>query len=185
MLFRELDKIRRNIVMGSIIEAIMGLVLLATPDGYVGFLGAFTAFVLVVAAVVYIMEFMVGRKALIDYFFLLVALVVGLVGILMFVYDDLFIALLTLLVSVQPLLVGVYTAHYTIAFARRSGRAGWWLPLVMAALLIAFGAFTLLNPWVKSPRAVLQLAGGTLTYSAIVMAALLIWVWPIPYIEES
>ena len=185
MLFRELDKIRRNIVMGSIIEAIMGVVLLATPDGYVGFLGAFAAFVLVVASVVYIMEFMVGRKALIDYFFLLVSLVVGLVGILLFVYDDLFIALLTLLVSVQPLLVGVYTLHYTIAFARRSGRAGWWLPLVMAALLIVFGAFTLLNPWVKSPRAVLQLAGGTLAYSAIVMAALLIWVWPIPNIEES
>ena len=151
MLFAELDKMRRNVVMTAIVLVFLGFVFLAVPEAYIPFLGSATAFVLAVSSIVSILEFVTGPKTLMRYFGLAGALVVGLVGVLLFVFDDLFMTLLRVLVSAVPIVVGIYGVYHALVFARRSGRRGWWVPLVLSLFLMAFGTVSAINPWALRP----------------------------------
>ena len=178
MLFAELDKMRRNVVMAAIVLVFLGFVFLAVPEAYIPFLGSATAFALVVASIVSILEFLSGPKTLARYLGLVGALALGLIGVLLFVFDDLFMTLLRVLVSAIPIIVGVYGVYHALVFARRSGRRGWWVPLVLSFFLMAFGTVSAINPWDYSVQATLQVMGGTLTFSAMAFALLLVWLWP-------
>ena len=178
MLFAELDKMRRNVVMAAIVLMFLGFVFLAVPEVYIPFLGSATAFVLAASCIVSILEFLSGPKTLVRYFGLVGALVMGVVGVMLFVFDDLFMMLLRVLVSAVPIIVGIYGAYHALVFARRSGRRGWWVPLVLSAFLMAFGTVSAINPWDYSTQGTLQVMGGTLTFSAVAFALLLVWMWP-------
>lgn len=178
MLFDELDKARQRTIMTIIVFVFVGIAFLVVPERYLPFMGSACGFVLVVWAVVSIIEFAMGPKVLIRYFGLFVALAMGVLGISLFVFDSLFLRLLTGLVAVIPILGGIIGSYHALVFARRSGRKGWWIPLVLTVLLIIFGTMTLVNPWSYNTRAVLELIGGTLAYTAVVYALLLVWMWP-------
>ena len=185
MLFDELDKVRRRTIMTTIVFVFVGVAFLVVPETYLAFVGSAFAFVMVVWAVVSILEFTCGPKVLIRYLGLFVALAIGLLGVALFVFDGLFLTLVTGLVAVIPLFGGILGSYHALVFARRSGRRGWWVPLVLSIPLMAFGIMTIASPLALSTRNVLQLIGGTLAYSAVVYALLLVWMWPARGEEEK
>lgn len=179
MLFEELDKLKRKVVMSSIVLMFAGIAMFIVPVEYMPFLGGMLGFVLVVLSVTRVLTFLAGKKSLVDYMRFALGLGVGLFGIALFVYDNLLMSILYWSVAIVPILLGVVGLYHSFVFARRSGRRGWWVLSIMSALLCWFGSFMFLNPWVENETAVLQVTGGALLYSALVGALEIIWIWPI------
>ena len=180
MLFNELDRVRRHIIMMAILFMFAGIALIEVPERYLNFVGGITAIGTLVVAGVMILEFVESPKALIAYLKLFVALFLVLVGLAVLLFDWFFLTLLTLLTGALPVLVGIFGVYSVLVFARRSGRRGWRIPLVLSCLLIAFGVLVIVNPWSYDLGAEQKVIGGALTYSAFMYALLLGWVWPSP-----
>ena len=180
MLFQSLDKIKRNAVMTTIVLMFIGNSLMFVPEEiYFTFLNSALGFVLLVVAATGIFHFISSPKALIHFIYLALSMFAFLMGIMFFVMDDLLLRILTWLVGVFPILFGAYGIYHAIAFARRSGRKGWWILIILSAALMSFGGMIFWNPWMDSTRATIQVIGGTMMFSAIVSALRLIWLWPI------
>lgn len=184
MLFNELDKVRRHIIMMSIIFMFAGFALIEVPEDYLGFIGGGAALAMLVWSVVMILEFVEGRKSLIAYIKLFGALSAMLLGLALLVFDGFFLWLLATLTGVLPIFVGSFGVYYVVVFARRSGRRGWRIPLVLSLLLIAYGVLVIVNPWSYDLGAEQNVVGGALTYSALMYALMLGWIWPSPTKEE-
>lgn len=185
MLFNELDRIKRNAITSTIVLIFLGNILMFIPEETIPFLSGIFAFILLVVAVVSLFDFISSKKVLMNYIYLVLGLFGGLMGIMFFLFDDLLLYILTGLVSIIPILSGLYGIYHALAFARRSGRKGWWIPLLLSSFLIVFGGFIFYNPWAYSAKAVLQVIGGTLMYSAFVGILQLIWIWPIRQNREE
>lgn len=180
MLFNELDKVRRHIIMMSIIFMFVGLALIEVPEQYLGFLGTASAIAMLVWSVVSIFTFLERTKTLVAYITLFGALALMLLGLALLVFDGFFLATLEVLTGVLPVIMGVFGIYYVLVFARRSGRPGWRIPLFLSLLLILFGVFVYVNPWSYNLGAEQKVIGGALTYSAFMYAVLLAWIWPTP-----
>ena len=178
VLFKSLDKLIRNALMLIIVLIFTGLTLFLVPESYIPFLGKVVAFALLVEGVIQILDFIGSRKALIHYLRLFLGLLAGFVGIMLFSIENMFLAALNLLVGLLPVLLGAYGVYHALIYAKRSGRKGWWIYLILSCLLILFGTFVFINPWANDPLSVMRVIAGTLTYSAAVYAISLIWIWP-------
>ena len=178
MLFRELDKVRRHIIMMTILFMFAGILLLELPEKYLAFLGTFCGFLLMVWAMVTALEFVEGPKVLISYILLFLALGAGLVGLAMISFDGFFLWMLRNLVGAVPIVVGLFGCYYALVFARRSGRRGWRVPLVLFGLLILFGILLVWDPFPFDLGTEQFVIGSVLSYSSIVYAILLAWIWP-------
>ena len=178
MLFEELDKIKRSVVMAAIVLAAAGCVLLVLPYEYVAFLGWACGFALLVAFAHALLAFAGSKRTLVSYFRLTFGIVLGLLGMPMLFFEGFFFVAVWWLVGTVPILLGGFGIYYALTFVRRSGRAGWWVLLVLAVALFGVGGFVFWNPWMENPSASIQVAGGVLLTSAIVSALSLVWVWP-------
>ena len=178
MLFNTLDKFKRKMVMMIIVLLFTGLTMFLVPVSYVPLLGKVASFFLLVLAVLRILEFSSSNKALVHYISLSIGLLLGFIGILLYSVDGLFLTILNWLVGTLPILLGGYSLYHALTYARRSGRKGWWLLLILSCLLLAFGTILFVNPWANDPKSVLMVIGGTLFYSAAVYAISLLWIWP-------
>ena len=179
MLFNELDKIKRSAVMTTIVLIFVGNILLVIPESYIPVIGGALGYGLLVTACMVLFHFIASQKSLIHYIELTIGLFSGLLGITIFVFDNLILQMLSLLVGIIPILLGVYGILHALVFARKSGRKGWWILIVLSALLLVFGILLWIHPWVNSAREVMRVIGGTLMYSAFVSILRLIWLWPI------
>lgn len=179
MLFKELDKLKRNAIMSAIILAFIGNVLLILPEEYIPFLGQAFGFVLLVVFADAVLNFLGSQKALIHYIHLAFGLFSGVCGIALFAFENTLISSLPWLVGVLPILGGIYGVYHALAFARHSGRKGWWVLIILSGILVIFGVFIFFNPWKESPIVLIRVIGGTLMFSAIVSALRLIWLWPV------
>lgn len=178
MLFQELDKLKRNVIMVTILFIFTGLVLMLIPENYIPFLGSALGFCFLVLMIFAIFDFITSKRALIHYIYLVAGLLAGVIGIALLTFDGLFISIMTWLVAIIPIIGGVLGIVHTLTIAKRSGRQGWWILIILSGFLMAFGGFVFWNPWMESPQAILQIIGGTLMYSAIVSGLSLIWLWP-------
>ena len=185
MLFKELDKLKRNAVMTSIILIFIGLVLLILPEEYISFLGQAVGFVLLVVFADAILNFIGSKKALIHYIHLAFGLLAGVCGIALFAFENTLISSLPWLIGVLPIIGGFYGVYHALAFARHSGRKGWWVLVILSGLLILFGVCIFFNPWKDNSYAMIKVIGGTLMFSAIVSALRLIWLWPVRNEQEG
>ena len=165
-------------VMMIVVLLFAGLTMFVVPVSYIPGLGKVLGFFFVVLAILKILDFISSNKALINYIGLSLGLLAGFAGILLFAIDGLFLALLNWLTGTLPILLGGVTLYYALAYARRSGRKGWWVLIILSCLLLLFGTVLFVNPWADNPRAVLQVIGGTLFYSAMVYVVSLFWIWP-------
>ncbi len=175
MLFQELDKLKRRIVMTSIILMSVGILLLILPVGQVGFASAVIGFALIILSIVLIFRFIDGSKILIHYLQLCLGLFAGLLGFSMWVFDGLFITLLRVLVGTVPIVSGLIGVIHSFTFARRSGKKSWWVLTILSAAMILFGALVFFNPWVESDEGLMRVSGGAMMCSAFVSALRLIW----------
>ena len=165
--------------MTTIVLIFIGNILLLIPEGYIPLLERAIGFVLLVVSLVSVFNFMSSKKALIHFISLFFGLLACLFGFLFFTFDNLLVMMLKWLVGLVPFIAGIYGIYHALAFARRSGRKGWWILIVLSAFLFIFGGFAIFNPWAYSTQAEMQVIGGTLMYSALVSALRLIWIWPI------
>ena len=178
MLFNSLDKFKRKMVMLIVLLMFAGLMMFVVPVSYVPLLGKALGFIFLVLSILQVLEFISSNKALIHYIRLFVGLLAGMAGVLLFSADGLFLTLLNWLVGTLPILLGFVGLYNALFFARRSGRKGWWVLIILNCLLLAFGTVLFINPWADDPRAVLMVIGGTLFYSALVYLISLFWIWP-------
>lgn len=178
MLFNSLSKLKRTMVMMIILLLFAGLTMFVVPVSYVPIMGKALGFCFLVLSILKILDFMSSRKAMINYIGLTLGLLAGFFGILLFAIDGLFLTLLNWLTGTLPIVFGLVGLYNALTYARRSGRKGWWFLIILNCLLLLFGTILFVNPWANDPRAVLQVIGGTLFYSALVYMISLFWIWP-------
>ena len=77
------------------------------------------------------------------------------------------------------ILSGIGNILNAFLYAKRSGRKGWWILVVLAAALIVCGVLIFINPWWKSFGYFFKVIGGMMLFSSVVSILRLIWIWPI------
>ncbi len=178
MFSRELDKLKRSVITTSIVLLFAGLLLYLIPAEYIPIINIASGFTLLVICVVTMFIFLGSSKILIRYLQLCGGLTMGLAGIALWIFDDMFIRLLTLMIGILPAVISIPSIFHAFAYLRRSGRKGWWILVLCPLALMAFAVFVLWNPWLKDENAVMNAAGTVLISTAVVNALRLIWLRP-------
>lgn len=183
MLFEALDRVKRTVVMTVIYFMFFGLVLLVVPESSLPLLGEAVGFVLSVSAVLAIFDFIASKRVLIDCLRLVMGLFKGVIGVMIVTFDGFFSELLWWAVCTLPVILGGLLLYHAFTFARRSGRRGWWVLVLLAMLLLVFAILVLWNPWNIRPVHSARIVGGVLSYDAVVSALSLVWIWPTPTVN--
>ncbi len=184
MLFEELGKIKRSSIMTSIIMATLGIVMIMCPERYVGSFISVLGNGLIVYAIVKILTFLTARKSLINYLHLVDALILLLLGIGVLVFDNI-VLIIGIAFGLLLVLLGIIGIFNAWMYARRAGRKGWWVLVLLNFLTVVFGAIILVNPWWNEPVKLFDIIGGVLLFSSVVSIVRLIIVWPIKTEKED
>ncbi|MBR4362441.1 MAG: DUF308 domain-containing protein [Ruminococcus sp.] len=179
MLFHELDKIKRNVIMTSITLMFAGLLLIILPHSYIPFLSIALGFGLLVVCVLSVFSFVGSKKVLMRYVELSAGLLSGILGIALWVFDDMFMTLLSWLVGTVPIFIGLFVLFHAVIYARRSGRRGWWLMVPLSLALIVFGIVIFAVPRLRAEGTVIQVTGGVMLSCAFISTLRLIWLSPV------
>lgn len=178
MLFQELGKLKRSSIMTAIILGAVGIVMIMCPAQYVNALVSTLGYGMLVLATVWVLNFIAGKKTLMSYIYLTGALIIALLGIAVLVFDNivLFIGIVFGLVLLGD---GITTLISTWTYTRRARREGWWLMILLSALMILCGLILLINPWWNEPTMLFDVIGVMLLFSSVVSIVRLIFLWPI------
>nr|AHF24346.1 hypothetical protein [uncultured bacterium Contig575] len=178
MLFQELGKLKRSSIMNSIILVAAGIMMILCPEPYIDALVSILGYGMVIFAVVLVLEFISGKKVLINYIYLTFALIVALLGVSVLVFEN---AVLVIGIVFGLLLVGdgVISCINAWMFARRAQRKNWWVLIILSLLMMLFGLILLINPWWNEPGILFDVIGGMLLFSSAVSIVRLIFLWPI------
>lgn len=179
MLFESLDKIKRNSIMSSILLAALGVVILICPEMYVNSLILVFGYTLIVIAIVMGLNFLSSNKSLMEYIKFVGALVLGIVGMCVLLYDDNIMTVLAGLFGFLLILDGGRTLFHSFTYARRSERKGWWILTILSIILMVAGIALFINPWWDTPDKLTKVIGGTVLFSSMVSAFRLFWTWPL------
>ena len=178
MLFQELGKLKRSSIMMSIIMMAVGLLMIVWPQNHVDVLVSALGYGMLVLAVVMVLDFIAGKRVLINYISLTAALIVGLLGVVVLIFDNIVLAI-GLVFGLWLILDGVLSLFNATTYARRAQRQGWQILVVLSVLLILFGLIVLVNPWWDSPARLFDVIGGMLLFSSVVGIVRLIFIWPL------
>lgn len=179
MLFNELDKIKRNAIMASIVLMFIGVLLVVLPADAFYLLNNLLGFGLLVTFVVIMLNFFSCKKVLMDYIKVVFGLIACVFGFIFLLFDDFILSTVYVLVGLIPMLLGLYGVINAIVFARTSGKKGWWILIIISVLLIIFGVWQFISPWNSTTGGTIKTIGITLMATSLVSALRLIWLWPI------
>lgn len=179
MLFQELGKLKRSSIMTSIILMAVGVLMIICPKQYANALVSTLGYGALVFAVVMILDFISGKKALMSYIYFTGALILALLGIAIVAFEADVVRVIGLIFGVILVADGVMGIASTWMYVRRAGRSGWWVLNVLNGLLILCGLIVLVNPWWNEPTMLFDVIGGMLLFSSIVSVARLFYLWPI------
>ncbi len=185
MLFQTLDKLKRQSILAAILMMALGVVMLICPESYVNTLVVTVGYGMIIFAIVEMLEFISGKKALIHYIVFTGALIIAILGIFILIYNEDLLKALGWLFGFVLVQDGLFTLLNALLFARRSNRKGWWMLVVLAVALLTLGVTIFLNPWWDSPSLLMKVIGGALLFSAFVSALRLVWVWPFKNEKEG
>ena len=178
MLFQELGKLKRSMIMTSVIVMAVGILMLICPEHYVGVMLAAAGYGLLVLAVYMGLGFFSSKKVLVDYIYLTGALLIGLLGAATLFYRDNVLQVLGLLFGIFLILEGANELFNTWRYARRARRKGWPFMVLLSLLLIAAGVIILTNPWWDTPGSLMKVIGATMLFSSAVGIIHVIMIWP-------
>ena len=178
MLFEELGKLKRSSIMTSIILAAVGIVMIMCPAQYVKSLVSVLGYGMLIIATVWILNFLSSKKCLMNYIFLTGALILMLLGMAVLVFDNI-VLLIGLVFGLVQVIGGIISMVNAWMYARRAQRKGWWLLIVLSALMILFGLIVLVNPWWDEPTKLFDVIGYMLLFSSVVSIVRLFFNWPI------
>ena len=179
MLFQELGKLKQSSIMASILLAGLGILMILCPQQYVGALVATLGYGMLILAAVMALDFISGKRTLMSYVKLTGAVILALAGIAIVAFEAdtvRVIALIFGLILVGDGIVGIVNAWM---YVRRAERSGWWVLVVLNALLILCGLIVLVNPWWNRSTMLFDVVGGMLLFSSIVSIVRLFYLWPI------
>ena len=179
MLFEGLSKLKRQSIMTAIVLLVIGIVLIICPETYIGTLIDVLGILILITACIMILDYIGSNKSLMDYILLSCALAMGIAGGLVLILEVNTIYVLAWIFGIAMIAYGVFSLFHALVFARRSGRQGWWVMVLLSALLIFFGVIIILHPWWNTPGSLLRISGLVVVFSAVVSALRLIWIWPV------
>ena len=179
MLFQELGKLKRSSIMASILLAGFGLLMIICPQRYFGALVAMLGYGMLILAAVMALEFISGKRSLMGYVHLTGAVILALLGIAIVIFEADTVRVIGLIFGVVLVGSGIMGIVNAWMYARRAGRSGWWVLIVLNVLLIMCGLIVLINPWWNVPTMLFDVIGGMLLFSSIVSIVRLIYTWPI------
>ena len=126
-----------------------------------------------------VLEFISGRKALIDYIVLCLALTLGILGAAVLILDDSVIRIIGVIFGLLIIIGGIIDIFSAYTYVRRAERKSWWILIILSCLQILFGLIILVNPWWNEPKALFDVIGGMLLFSSVVSLIRFIFIWPI------
>lgn len=179
MIFQELNKLKRNSIMAAVIMVAVGIVLVICPDQYIAALMNSVGIVMLVAAVIIVLDFISSKKALINFIYFALALILAIVGALVLISKINTIYAIAWIFGFFLIIDGLHSLLNALIFARRSRRKGWGVLVPLSVLLILFGVMTICNPWWNDPGGLMTITGWLVILAAVVSALRLIWVWPV------
>ena len=166
--------------MTAILLMSFGIVLLMLPEDYLEPLIEGIGSALIIIAMIMGFDFLSSKKSLIHFIFLTCAVVIGLVGMGVLIYHSEVIFVLGFVFGTLLIVESIHGIYNAWAYARRSGRQGWWTLIPLYSLLIILGFVILFNPgWDGDPGNFKKFIGIVIIFSAIASALRLIWVWPL------
>lgn len=179
MIFQELNKLKRSTIMSSIILIVIGILMVLCPEEYTGTMIGLMGAVLLVFATIGILEYLGSNKALIHYIYLTGWMIVGIVGFAILIFEIHSLFAIGWLFGVFLILSGLGNIINAFVYAKRSGRKGWWILVLLALALVACGVIILVNPWWDSFGKLFKVIGVMMLFSSLVSILRLIWIWPI------
>ena len=157
----------------------LGILMVLCPEPYiVSMIGALGS-VLLVFAILGVLEFLDSNRLMVDYMSLTWNLVVGIVGTAIIVFEVHSLYVVSLLFGVFLILTGILNFLNAFIYGKRSGRTGWWIMIILAMILVAFGIVILIHPNVTTLKSLFSQIGIILMISAPINILHLIWIWPI------
>lgn len=178
MLFQELGKLKRSSIMMSIVMMAIGMLMIVWPQRHVDALVSALGYGLLVVAIVMILDFIAGKRVLINYISLTLALIIALLGVIVLIFENIVLAI-GLVFGLWLILDGLLSIFNATTYARRAQRKGWQVLVVLSGLLVLFGLIVLVNPWWDSPDKLFDVIGGMLLFSSLVGIVRLIYIWPL------
>ena len=179
MLFQELGKLKRSSIMNSLILVALGILMIMCPQQYVNALVSTMGYGILIVSFVWILDFISGRKTLMSYVALTGALILLLLGCGTLFFEEDAVRIVALIFGLWLVGDGAVGIVNALMYARRAGRQGWWILIVLCALLIICGLIVLVNPWWNNPTMLFDVIGGMLLFSSVVGIVRLILIWPI------
>ena len=179
MLFQELGKLKRSSIMTSIMLMAVGIIMVICPPNYTNVLVTTLGCMMIIGAVVMMLDFLSSKRVLINYIYLCLALVLGILGASVMLFDESIVKIIGFSFGVLLIVVNIIDIFNALTYSRRSQRKGWWILIVLSCLQILFGLIILVNPWWDSARSLFQVIGGILLFSSAVSILRLIFIWPI------
>ena len=184
MLFEELGKIKRSSIMTSIIMAAVGLVMIMCPAQYVSSLVAVLGVGMIVFATVVILDFISGTKSLINYIKLTGAIILLLIGLAVLIFENI-VLIIGIFFGLALIIAGGIGIFNACTYARRAERNGWWVLVLLSAVLVVLGVMILINPWWSEPVRLFDIIGIALLFSSLVSIVRLYITWPIKLEKED
>ena len=178
MLFQELGKLKRSSIMTSMIMMAVGVVMIMCPAQYVNALVSTLGYGMVIFTAVCVLQFISGRKVLMNYIYLTGALILGLLGLGVLFMENI-VSVIGLIFGLVVIADGGIGIVHALTFIRRAERKGWQSLIVLDALMILFGLIVLINPWWNEPTKLFDVIGGMLLFASAVSVVRLIYIWPI------
>lgn len=178
MLFQELGKLKRSMIMSSIILMAVGIMMLICPERYGRPLVVGAGYVLLIIATIMVLEFLSSKKVLINYVYLTIALLVGVLGAVVLFFREDVIQVLGLFFGIFLLIEGLSQLLNTWKYARRAQRSGWWILILLSLCLVASGIVILANPWWDTPGALMKVIGAMMLFSSAVGIVHVVLIWP-------
>lgn len=178
MLFDSLSRIKRSSIMTSILLVMVGIVMLMCPGAYINTLVSMLGYAMLIFATERVLHFITGKKVLINYIYLTCALLLGLLGIGVLVFDNIVLTI-GLVFGIVLLGDGLFGVINACVYARRAQRKGWWVLVLLSVLMMLSGLVVLINPWWGDPQSLFRIIGWMLLFSSLVSIARVVMIWPI------
>lgn len=179
MIFQGLGKLKRWSMMISITLMALGIIMVICPAEYTDTLVMALGVVMIIGATTMGLDFISSRKSLINYIMLCLALVLGILGAAVLIFDESVVRIIGVIFGLLLIIGSLIDIFNAFTYVRRAERKGWWVLIVLSCLQILFGLIVLVNPFWNDPKALFDVIGGMLLFSSIVSLLRFIFIWPI------
>ena len=178
MIAQELGKLKRRLIMRAIEMMALGIIMIICPEEYVvTMIGTFGS-LLVIASILGVFEYLESEKNLVDYISLTVALLIGIAGTVIEVFEVHSFVVISIIFGIYLILNGLFTGFNAMSHQKRNGRVYWQSMCFLGITQIVCGVIILAHPWWDTYVGMFNAVGCMLLYSAFVSILLLAWIWP-------